>query len=113
MFEEKSEFKIWNSPEIIDWGPAKVRFYVKNDKMLFGILTVPKRSVGLVDEGHKNGEYLHCLKGNFEMVLLYKNGEKESKKVCEGDSVFVPEKIDHQIINNSEDEVINTFAIVL
>ncbi len=30
-----------------------------------------------------------------------------------GDSVFIPKNIDHQIINNSEEEVINTFAIVL
>jgi quercetin dioxygenase-like cupin family protein len=113
MPDKKNEFKIWNSPEIIDWGPAKVRFYVKNDKMLFGTLTVPKRTVGLVDQGHENGEYLYCLKGSFDMVLIYENGKKETKEVHEGDSVFVPEKIDHQIINNSEDEVINTFAIIL
>ncbi len=43
MFEKEDEFKIWNSPEIIDWGPAKVRFYVKNDKILFGTLNVPER----------------------------------------------------------------------
>lgn len=110
---EKGTIKKWHKNEKIKWGVANVEFYIKEENFLFGNLKIPPKSEAPIDEGHPNGEYAYCQKGNFTMILRHKDKEAQSFEVKKGDSFFIPPKVDHQIKNSNSEEVSLIFVLNL
>ena len=109
----KDSLKIYHKGEKIEWGVTSVEFYVKEENFMFGNLKVPPKSEAPIDEGHPNGEYAYCQKGNFKMTLLHKDKEAQSFEIKKGDSFLIPAKVDHQIKNLNSEEVSLIFVLNL
>ena len=69
-------------------------------------------AVGGVDKGHPRGEYFYCQEGRFLLILHRSEKDKEYLEVEEGDAVFVPKNVDHQLINDTDKKMVATFVIM-
>ena len=93
-------------------GDGIARFYGKDDTILFGTFTLAPMAVGGVDGGHPRGEYFLCTEGRFILILHYEDKDKEYIEVEEGDAIFVPKNVDHQLINDTDKKMVSTFVIL-
>jgi|WetSurMetagenome_2_1015567.scaffolds.fasta_scaffold1025474_2 mannose-6-phosphate isomerase-like protein (cupin superfamily) len=113
MSNSKIEVKKWTGNEKLDWGVTKVEFFIKDEKILFGNLKVPAKSSAPLDEGHPNGEYTFIKEGEATVVLSKDGREIAQLEVKKGQAILIPEKLDHQLINSSDNEVSVIFFIQL
>jgi len=105
--------KKWDSNEKLEWGVAKVEFFIKDKDTLFGNLKVPPKSSTPLDEGHIKGEFLAAISGEATVKLFKDNNEINKMVIKKGEAVFIPEKIDHQTINSGDEEVSLIFFLNL
>jgi mannose-6-phosphate isomerase-like protein (cupin superfamily) len=113
MNNSKIDVKKWTGNERLDWGVAKVEFFIKDEKILFGNLKVPAKSDTLLDEGHLNGEYAFVKEGEATIILSKDGSEITQLEVKKGQAILIPEKLDHKWINSGDSEVSIIFFIQL
>ena len=104
--------KRWQIKGIDRCGEGIARFYGKDDTILFGTFSLAPMAVGGVDKGHPRGEYFYCQEGRFLLILHRSEKDKEYLEVEEGDAVFVPKNVDHQLINDIDKKMVATFVIM-
>ncbi len=112
--EERIELvKRWEIKGMDRCGEGFARFYAKDDTIMFGSFTLAPMAVGGIDKGHPRGEYFLCTEGRFVLILHFSEEKKEYIEVEEGDAVFIPKNVDHQLINDSDKKMQATFTILL
>ncbi|MCL4377428.1 MAG: cupin domain-containing protein [Actinobacteria bacterium] len=105
--------KRWQIKGMDRCGEGIARFYGKDDTIFFGTFSLAPMAVGGVDKGHPRGEYFYCQEGRFILMLHRSDRDKEYIEVEEGDAVFVPKNVDHQLINDIDRKMVATFVIML
>jgi hypothetical protein len=113
MKNSKIDVKKWTGNEKLDWGVAKVEFFIKDEKILFGNLKVPAKSNTQLDEGHPSGEYAFIKEGEATIILSKDNNQITQLEVKKGQAILIPEKLDHQWVNSSDSELSIIFFIQL
>jgi mannose-6-phosphate isomerase-like protein (cupin superfamily) len=87
-------------------GPELCREIVKLPEMWMGTSTLPPGQRGNIDAGHKNSvEVFYLCTGH---VLLY--DENEYYELLAGDSILIPMKLPHTLINIGEETAILVWA---
>jgi quercetin dioxygenase-like cupin family protein len=89
-------------------GPEICREYMVSGNITFGSSTLLAGQTGDVDPGHPNShEIFYVSRGE---VLMYTSNDKKYYQLNEGDIIFIPEGIPHQLTNIGSQKAIITWS---
>ncbi len=94
------------------WGETTLEFFAKEDnKFYFGKLSMPEGKTNIMDDGHPNGEHAYCAKGGGTLILHYSDSKKEKIDLKEGNTIFIPENVEHQLITDKNKDIEIIFVV--
>lgn len=90
-------------------GPEICREYIVSDKITFGSSTLMPGQTGENDLGHPDShEIFYVSRGE---ALMYTSSNKKYYQLKEGDMIFIPEGVPHQLTNTGSKIVVIIWSL--
>ena len=106
MSESKATVVRSTDARVFMEGPELCREFVRTPKMWLGTSSLPAGQRGNIDVGHQDAvEVFYLCTGH---VLLF--DEDCYYELFAGDSIFIPEKLPHTLINIGQDTAVLVWA---